>query len=126
MKRLAREIGRRFVDLHDGAKVLYYYRVYVDRTDEAREVAKDRWCAVRGVNPTFRTLALYGSEDEAYAAMLRRLAEMRVVALSMGYEPVGETVEMQEEFHEWWAYADFVHGGVPIRIWAQLSAVATL
>lgn len=126
MKRLAREIGRRFVDLHDDPKAAYYYKVYVDRTDEAREVAKDRWCAVRGLNPTFRTLALYGSEDEAYAAMLRRLSEMCQVALSMGYAPVGEITEMQEEFHEWWAYADFANGDVPIRIWAQLAPVATL
>lgn len=123
MKKLVNEIRKRFADLHEDKQPMYYYKVYVDATDEEREIAKERWSAVRGVNDAFRTLALYPSEEEAFAAMLRRVREMREVALATGCEAVGDVVEEREEFHEWWAYADLVRDSRPIRVWAQLHAV---
>lgn len=123
MKELSKIVSKMFSNLYDGDEPLYYYTIHVDETDEDRETAKQEWGAVCGVNKAFMSLALYQSEEKAHEAMITRLKTIIDAATKNGYEQIGQMVDEEREFHEWWAYADFTHNGKPIRIWGQLGGI---
>lgn len=126
MKELSNIVSKMYSNLYASEDVLYYYTIHVDESDEERDLAIKQWGAVCGVNKAFMSLALYPTEEKAHDAMLRRLKEIVDVAIRRGYEQVGQIVDEQREFAEWWAYADLTHNGKPIRVWGRLDGVSTI
>lgn len=111
-----------------GDKTFYWFTVHVceveteknDRGEDVQYTGESIWSGVRGLNAALPCLALIPSEDAAWNAMLAFLAKWRDKAAVMGYSPVGDIVECQEEFHEWHAHCDFDFGGRQVRLEGRL------
>lgn len=126
MKELSSIVSRMYSNLYESEDVLYYYTIHVDETDEERDLAIKQWGAVCGVNKAFMSLALYPTEEKAHDAMINRLKAIIDTAIKHGYEQVGQMVDEQREFAEWWAYADFRHNGKTLRVWGRLDGVSII
>lgn len=118
--------------LYTGDDTFYWFSVHVCRTemgkDDKGEVGRFEdgdveWSAIHRLNTGFSCLSLYTSEDEAWTAMLQFLGRCREIAVGKGYVPAGETVECQNEFSEWYAYADFDIQGRQVRLYGRLHGV---